>query len=230
MKANTHFQLKNKGNASNANSVIKPRSVKDILNQLDAPQRLGMEVISDTLSEIKTYLKYCPPLARSRNHIVDPKPLAAIRWFLTSPNGGKYLAESLGLSIWQTFHDKAKPILDRAEAINPHLSSSDPDYFAAYETSTITDNDTFEDVILPASVAAVKPEQAANIPAVNQTFPFYDSYRKDGIGAGNNVSRASAHPNRYKNSQTTHSSPFTVVQCELFPDFIRNSVTARRTR
>ena len=240
MKTNAYSQIKNEEFTSTANSLIKPRSIKELMKDLDEPKRFVMIVILDTLSVINRHLKYCPPLARPAKDIADPKPLAAIRWFLTSPYGGECLADSLGFSIWKSYCDNLKPLLERAEAINPHLTSYDDGYYAAYEASKLTDNDTFDDVIISESlVPVIQAQQPASIPPVNLTFPFYDSYRTDEHGINPSASRPEkkrlSSQNRHARLQSTsdiiekctnedrQSVPRVFVQTDLFPDFISSS-------
>ena len=250
MKTNTHFQTKKKESSSTAISLINPRSIKEIMEELDEPKRFCAEVILDALSVIKRHLKYRPPFGETCNVIADPKPLAEIRWFLTSPLGGKNLAEILGLSRWQSFYNELKPLLERAEIINPHLTSCDDEFYAAYEASQLIDNDSFDDVIIHGSpVTPPKVKQPAINPGSNLTFPFYDLYLDSGLGIDRNsqpVSRSvkkrlfpqntlhrlqSTSDNFSNNptngSRTTHH---TFVQTELFPNLISNSSKARRSK
>jgi len=250
MKTNTYFQIKNEEFASTADSLIKPRSIKELIKDLDEPKRFVMVVILDTLSVINRHLKYCPPLARPTKDIADPKPLAAIRWFLTDPNGGKLLADSLEFSIWQSYYDKLKPLLERAEAINPHLTSYDDEYYASYDASKFTDNDTFDDLITSESVVPViQTQQPARIPPANLTFPFYDLHpdsnpgndgnsrsdspsAKKRLSPQNTLHRLQSASDNFTNNSTNDARTVrhTFVQTELFPDFISNPSSARRSK
>ena len=250
MKANILFLSKTEEFSSTANSLIKPRSIKELMNELNEPKRFMMEVILDTLSVINRHLKYFPPLAKPTKDIADAKPLAAIRWFLTSPHGGKLLAESLGFSIWQSYYKKLKHLLERAEIINPHLTSYDDEYYAAYEASAFVDDDTFDDVIIHGSpVTPPKVKQPAINPGSNLTFPFYDLYRDSNPGIdGNSRADSRSAKKRLSSQNTLHRLQSTsdnfvnidkngsqathhvFVQTELFPDFISSSPSARRSK
>jgi len=224
MKTKDNIKLINESSHSTARSLIKPRSIQQMLKELDPPQRLAIAVLLNLLQEVKRYAIYRQHGKPISNVIPVSKPLAEIRWFLTSPDAGELFAESLGLSMWSYFHDKSMVILDRAELLNPHLASSDPDYFAAYEVSQLTDNDTLDDLVIHDSIESVKPDQTGIIPAVNLTFPFYSSYRTDDLGACN-----TAPSKPHKNHKTPQQSILPFIQCELFPDLFGGSPNQKRS-
>jgi len=123
------------------------RGVEDDWLALDKYQRMVMAQLNDVLEDLRWFLQ--PRLAGElvRGNEYGPKPLAEIRWQLTAPVSGlTVMIELADLVVWPAYQKRALNLLERAEEINPHLTSRVWEYL----TQPIEeDEDDGEDWVVP---------------------------------------------------------------------------------
>ncbi|MBE2203722.1 MAG: hypothetical protein IAE94_05250 [Chthoniobacterales bacterium] len=122
------------------------RSVADDWLALDKYQRMVMAQLNDVLEDLRWFLQ--PRLAGElvRGNEYGPKPLAEIRWQLTAPVSGlTVMIELADLVVWPAYQKRALNLLERAEEINPHLTSE----LWEYLTQPIEDEDDGEEWVVP---------------------------------------------------------------------------------
>lgn len=128
------------------NSPVRRKAADDWMS-LDLFQQLVMANLTDVLADLKWFLlpRQAGELVRGNEY--GPKPLAEIRWFLTAPeDGGELMVELAGLVVWPAYQERALNLLERAEEINPHLTSQVWEYLVQ---PIGEDEDDGEDWVVP---------------------------------------------------------------------------------
>lgn len=126
------------------------RGVEDEWMSLDPLQQMVMANLTDVLADLKWFLQPRQAGELVRGNEYDPKPLAEIRWFLTaSEDGGELLCELAGLVVWPAYQERALNLLERAEEINPHLTSELWEYLVQPKGEDEDDGEAWVVPILP---------------------------------------------------------------------------------